>query len=211
MTKYIQDGSFSRPNPIVSFTPLWISDRKYQPNFGDRHALLLLKRRTHKQVSFARAYTGWRYSGARELHELGEGRAFLRWLQGHNLSIAWKERDFSPHPYFLDPSAPSHAPGDELADGHSFAIRPVHIAGRTIKLYVKDNDILSLLNLPYGKEEDFLTLVMSYITQRFEWERWRAPAPTFLDWVVTHGKRPVFEPGQLGFSPKSIVNLQAAA
>jgi hypothetical protein len=135
----------------------------------------------------------------------------LRWLQHHDLSISWREEDFRPHPYFQDPEAPQHTPSDELAESHSFAIRPVHIAGRTIKLYVKDNDILSLLNLPYGKEEDFLMLVMSYITQRFEWQKWRAPAPTFLDWIISHGKRPVFAPGQLGFSPYQLTGLAAAA
>ncbi len=194
-----------RPNPILQFAPIWINEIKYQPQFGDRHSLLLLKRQMPKKVSFVRAYTGWHLSGRRELHELGEGRAFFRWLQKHELSIEWNERDFASHPYFLDPLAPKHEQDDELADGHSFVIRPVHVAGRNVKLYVKDNDLLSLLNLPYGQEEDFLTLVMSYITQRFEWEKWRAPAPPFLDWVVTHGKRPVFKPGQLGFQTNRFI------
>jgi hypothetical protein len=207
----IIDGELTRPNPILTFSPVWIFDRKYQPHFGDRHALILLKRRTHKQVSFTRAYSGWRHSGARELEELGEGRAFLRWLQRHDLSIDWHEADFLPHPYFLAPSAPNHAPGDEYAQQHSFAIRPVQVAGRKIKLYVKDQDILSLLNLPYGKEEDFLELVMSYITQRFQWEKWHAPAPTFLDWVISHGLRPIFAPRQLGFSPLKLVGGSLAA
>jgi len=202
LTLPVGNKLFQRPHPIITFSPLWVFDRKYFPSFGDQHALILLKRKTPKQVSFARAYAGWRHSGAGELQELGEGRAFLRWLQRHELSIAWKERDFLPHPFFREPDAPKHAPDDELAQGHSFAIRPVFVAGRSVKLYVKDNDILSLLNLPYGEEEDFLILVMSYITQRFEWQKWKALAPTFLDWVHSHGKRPIFQPGQLGFDPQ---------
>lgn len=191
--------SHCRPNPIVTFSPLYIFDKKWSPAFGDRHALLLLRRVMPKKVSFQRAYTGWRLSGAREEAELGEGRAFFRWLQKHELSVDWKERDFSPHPYFCHPDAPVHDPDDEMARGLSFAIRPVDIEGRKIKLYVRDNDMLSLLQMPYGKEENFLELVMRYVASRFEWESWRAPAPTFLDWMVSHGKRPIFEVGQLGF------------
>lgn len=201
-TIILQDRStgLSQPNPIVTFAPVWVFDQKYQPTFGDRHALLLLKRRMPKRVSFARAYSGYRQSGAREERELGEGRAFLRWLQRHELSIAWSSRDLTPHPYFAAPDSPKHDENDELAEGHSFAIKPVIVKGRNVKLYVKDNDLLSLLKMPYGQEEDFLLLVMSYITQRFQWEKWRAPAPPFLDWVVSHGKRPSFRPGQLGLN-----------
>ncbi len=207
-TSILQDRSTGlvQPNPIVTFSAVWIFDQKYQPKFGDRHALLLLKRRMPKRVSFSRAYTGWRQSGAREERELGEGRAFLRWLQRHELSIDWTASDLAPHPYFASPDSPSHAKDDELAEWHSFAIRPVSVKGRNIKLYVKDNDLLSLLNMPYGQEQDFLLLVMSYITQRFEWENWRAPAPSFLDWVVSHGKRPTFKPGQLGLELTNFVS-----
>lgn len=188
-----------RPNPIVTFSPLWVHGRLYKPSFSDSHSLALLRRFRPKQVSFARAYSGWRLSGATEESELGEGRAFLRWLQKHDLSIQWKEKDFRPHPYFAQKNSPAHDLHDEMAQGLSFAIRPVRVSGRTIKLYVKDSDMLGLLSMPYGKEEDFLELVMRYVAQRFEWEKWRAPAPTFLDWVVSHGERPVFGAGQLGF------------
>jgi hypothetical protein len=187
-----------RPNPIVSFSPLWVEDKLWQPVFGDKHSLILLRRQLPKKVSFSRAYTGWRTSGAREENELGEGRAFLRWLQKYQLSIEWSERDFRPHPYFSQKNSPRHDKDDEMAFGLSFAIKPVRVEKRTIKLYVRDEDMLSLLSLPYGKEEDFLELVMRYVAQRFEWEKWRAPAPTFLDWVVSHGKCPVFGPDQLG-------------
>jgi hypothetical protein len=189
-----------RPNPIVTFAPLWADGQRWYPEFGDRHALLLLRRITPKKVSFSRAYTGWKLSGAWEEKELGEGRAFLRWLQKHQLSIEWKERDFRPHPYFLNGQTPSHDPNDEMARGLSFAVKPVAVKGRVVKLYVQDQDIMGLLSMPYGKEEDFLELVMSYVSQRFEWESWRAPAPTFIDWLISHGKRPIFLPGQLGFS-----------
>ncbi|HXH29361.1 MAG TPA: hypothetical protein VNJ01_00990 [Bacteriovoracaceae bacterium] len=188
-----------RPNPIVTFAPLWTQGRKWFPNPGDKHALLLFKRQMPTKVSFGRAYSGWRASGAREEAELGEGRAFLRWLQKHNISIEWKETDFRPHSYFCHRDAPKHDPKDEMALGLSFAVRPVLVRGRKVKLYVKDNDMLGLLNLPYGNEEDFLELVMSYVGQRFLWDKWRAPAPGFLDWVVSQAKRPVLGPGQLGF------------
>ena len=189
-----------RPNPIVTFASLWAQNTLWSPQFGDRHSLLLLRRQMPKKVSFQRAYTGWRASGAKEINELGEGRAFLRWLQKHELSVDWKKRDFNPHPYFSQNNCPTHSPNDEMAKGLSFAVRPVNVAGRNVKLYVQDEDMLGLLNMPYGQEEDFLELVMKYVAQRFEWETWRAPAPPFLDWVVSHGKRPVFMPGQLGFS-----------
>ncbi len=188
-----------RPNPIVTFAPVWTQGKKWFPRPGDRHALLLFKRVMPKKVSFKRAYSGWRASGAHEEAELGEGRAFLRWLQKHELSIDWCERDFEPHPYFAHPEAPRHDPEDEMAQGLSFAVRPVHVKGRNVKLYVRDDDMLGLLNLPYGEETDFLELVMSYVAQRFQWEAWRAPAPSFLDWVVSQAKRPVFDLGQLGF------------
>lgn len=189
-----------RPNPIVTFAPLWADGRKWFPEFGDRHALTLLRRNTPKKVIFSRAYAGWRLSGAWEERELGEGRAFLRWLQKHQLSIEWKERDFRPHPYFLLGATPHHDPQDEMARGLSFAVKPVSVSGRKVKLYIQDQDIMSLLSMPYGSEEDFLELVMQYVAQRFDWEGWRAPAPTFLDWLISHGKRPIFLPGQLGFS-----------
>lgn len=188
-----------RPNPILTFSPVHYDGQSWQPKFGDRNALLLLRRNVPKKVSFARAYAGWRAGGSKEEKELGEGRAFFRWLQRHHLSIEWKDTDFAPHPYFACPFAPKHASGDEMAIGLSFAIKPVEVIGRKVKLYVQDDDMLSILNMPYGVEEDFLELVMRYITQRFQWESWRAPAPKFLDWLTGQGKRAVFERGQLGF------------
>lgn len=190
-----------RPTPILTFSPVFFDGRLWHPQFGDRNALLILRRNMPKKVSFARAYSGWRAGGSREERELGEGRAFLRWLQRHQLSIAWKHTDFEPHPYFACKDSPIHDPNDEMAQGLSFAIRPVSVQGRNVKLYVQDDDMLALLNLPYGDEMDFLELVMCYVTQRFQWESWRAPAPGFLDWAKGQGKRPVFMPGQLGFSP----------
>lgn len=189
-----------RPNPIVTFASMWVQNQLWTPSFDDRHSLLLLRRQMQKQVSFQRAYTGWRASGAREENELGQGRAFLRWLQKHELSVEWKKRDFQPHPYFSQNNSPSHNKNDEMARGLSFAVKPVQVKNRFVKLYVQDEDMVSLLNMPYGQEEDFLELVMQYVAQRFEWESWRAPAPPFLDWIVSHGKRPVFMKGQLGFT-----------
>lgn len=189
-----------RPTPIVTFSRVFAEGRWWIPTPGDRHALLILRRNMPKKVSFTRAYRGWRASGAREEKELGEGRAFLRWLMKHELAIDWTQRDFEPHPYFSHPSAPRHDKDDELAHSHSFAIRPIQVGERKIKLYVRDDDMLNLLSMPYGNEEDFLELVMKYVTQRFEWETWRAPAPPFLDWVKSLGKRPSFQLGQVGLS-----------
>lgn len=187
-----------KPSPLITFNPVWALGRQWCPNFGDKNSLLLMRRQVEKTVSFARAYCGWRNSGAREERELGEGRAFLRWLQKHHLSIDWHLKDFSPHPYFSGPNSPKHDKNDEMAKGLSFAIKPVSVGEKKVKLYVRDEDVLSLLSLNYGMEVDFLELVKSYVMYRREWEKWSAPAPLFLDWVVSHGKRPVFNSGQLG-------------
>ena len=127
-----------------------------------------------------------------------EGPFFVGYKNINSLSPGERE-DFNPHPYFTQKNLPSHHKDDEMAHGLSFAIKPVSLGKRMIKLYVRDEDMLSLLSMPYGTEEDFLELVMQYVSQRFEWEKWRAPAPTFLNWVISHGKRPIFNQGQLGF------------
>jgi hypothetical protein len=187
-----------KPSPLITFGPVWAIGRQWIPNFGDKNSLLIMRRQVEKRVSFARAYCGWRNSGAHEEKELGEGRAFLRWLQKHHLSIGWIEKDFSPHPYFSGPDSPKHDKNDEMAKGLSFAIKPILVGEKKVKLYVRDEDVLSLLSLNYGNEVDFLELVKNYVSYRHEWEKWKAPAPLFLDWVVSHGKRPVFGMGQLG-------------
>ena len=189
-----------RPNPIVTFNPIRVQGHLWHPRFSDKHALILLRKKGPKQIYFPMAYSSWRNSGAIEEKELGEGRAFLRWLQKYDLSIAWRMQDFKPHPYFCQEDSPKHDPQDEMAQGLSFAIRPVHVSGRHVKLYLQDESMLNLLSLPYGNEEDFLELVMKYVSQRFLWESWRAPAPQFIDWVVSQGKRPIFNQGQLGFN-----------
>lgn len=151
------------------------------------------------KVSLLRAYSGWRHSGSVEERDIGEGRAFFRWLQKHELSILWSEDDFFINPFFASPQSPKHDPSDEFARNLSFAIRPVRVEDRTIKLYVEDRDMISLLHLSYGKEADFLELIKKYVAARFKWEEWRAPAPSFLDWIVTTGKRPVVAEGEIGF------------
>lgn len=188
-----------RPNPIVTFAPIWAENQLWHPKINDRHALLLLRYQMENKVSLVRAYRGWRASGSREERELGEGRAFFRWLQKHQISIEWKKEDFNPHPYFSHPHCPQHDPDDEMSKNLSFCVRPVRVQGRNIKLYIQDTDMVSLLNMPYGNEEDFLELVMRYVAFRFQLEKWRAPAPSFLNWVTNQGSRPVFSSGQLGF------------
>lgn len=188
------------PSPVMKLRPVQIRGKRYTPQLGDRTILLLLQRKMEKNVSFARAYTGWREGGSREEHELGEGRAFLRWIQRHELGIQWESGDIALHPYFLDEQAPKHDPRDETARGMSFAIAPVEVNGRKIKLYVEDQDMLRIIQRPYGKEEDFLHLVKRYIKERHQWQSWQAPAPSFIDWLTTLGQKPVFSVGQLGFS-----------
>ncbi len=184
---------------LIRFAPVWAEGKHWHPNFGNYLTLTLLKRNLPKKVSFKRAYAGWRSSGAKEEKELGEGRAFLRWLQKHHLAIDWCEKDFELDPLFHHPEAPKHDPQDEMAQGLSFAIRPVVVDNRKVKLYIKDEDILGLWSLSYGEEVDFLELVSHYIKKRFLWHSWNAPAPSFIDWVRSDGKRPIFGPGQIGF------------
>jgi hypothetical protein len=187
---------------LITFSPIWVEGQKWIPSPGDRHALLWLKHQASTSIAFSRAYSGWRISGAKEEQELGEGRAFLRWMQKRKIGVEWGEKDFCLSPLFSGPDAPTHAPDDELARGLSFAIRPVKVGERKIKLYVQDADMLGLLHLGYGKEDDFLELVKRYIAQRFQWEKWNAPAPGLLDWIKSSGQRPVFQSGQLGFAPR---------
>ena len=187
------------PSPVLSLRPVQVRGIRHWPQLGDRTTLLLLQRRMPKQVTFARAYNGWREGGSREEFELGEGRAFMRWLQRHELGIQWSRHDLLLHPYFLNSMAPQHDPHDETAKGMCFAIAPVEIAHKKIKLYVQDLDMLRLIHASYGHEEDFLSLVKSYILQRQQWQQWQAPAPTFIDWVTSQGRKAVFAVGQLGF------------
>jgi hypothetical protein len=187
------------PFKILQFRPLWLEGRYYTPEFSNSSILYLFKRKLPKSVSFRRAYTGWRASGAKEEKELGESRAFIRWLHKHHLSVEWSQKDFNLHPVFNHPQSPKHDPDDEMSQELSFAIRPVMINERRIKLYVKDEDILGLINMTHGEDEDFLSLVSRYVTYRLSWEKWRAPAQTFYDWVIAQGRRPLLAPGQIGF------------
>lgn len=186
-----------RPSPLIFFTPIRYQNKPRVPNLTDRDFILIMKLEGENFVSFREAYIEAVCRDSRDAHELGEGRALLRWLRKHRLEIKWKDYDFKMHSYFEN--GPSFDEGDELAKDHCFSILPVTVMGRTIKLYIEDEAMLSLLSLDYGEEENFISLVKKYIARRIQWEHWRAPAPTFLDWVKAHGKRPVFSPGQLGF------------
>ncbi len=188
-----------RPTPLFTCRKIWDQGKVWQPRLSDQTILQLLKRRLSKQVSFLRAYRGWRASGAREERDLGEDRAFLRWLRRHELAIAWEKTDLVLHPYFTQGGAPQHEPQDEMAQGMSFAIAPVSVEGRRVKLYLRDEDVLSLVQLPYGQNDNFLSLVSQYVSQRHQWRQWQALAPSFIDWLKAQGKRPLFYSGQLGF------------
>jgi hypothetical protein len=189
-----------RPSPMITFSPIKINNKIKYPSFTDKTALSILKWKAPSQTTFKEAYIEWYCQGFWHEKDLGEGRSFLRWLQKNNTSMTWKPHDFKLHDYFLQKGAPRHDPDDELAKDHSFAIKPVEVNNRRIKLYLEDAAILNLLGLPFGQDQDFIQLVQEYVKCRFQWEEWRAPAPPFLDWVKARGKRPTFMAGQIGFS-----------
>lgn len=188
-----------RPSPILAFTPIRYQGRPRVPKISDRDGLYLLKLKGEKKISFREAYVESVCKDSKDAHELGEGRALLRWLKKNRMMILWKDGDFKMHSLFED--GPGFDAEDELSRDHSFSILPVTVMGRVIKLYVEDEAMLALLCLDYGEEENFLSLVRRYIARRIQWEHWRAPAPTFLDWVRVEGKKPVFDRGQVSFKP----------
>ncbi len=188
-----------RPTPLLFFTQIRFQGRPRVPKISDRDSLLIMKMKGEKKISFREAYVEAVCKDSREANELGEGRALIRWLRKNRLMILWKDGDFRMHSFFEE--GPEFDPEDELSRDHSFSILPVTVMGRTIKLYVEDEAMLSLFSLEYGEEENFLSLVRRYIARRIQWEHWRAPAPTFVDWVKVEGKKPVFSLGQLGFHP----------
>lgn len=187
-----------RPSPFITFNPVRINGKLKTPAFSDKVALQLLKYKTTDTLIFPEAYKKWYLEGSFHDRDLGEGRAFLRWLHSNQQSIRWRPQDFKLHPLFTSEDAPKHAKDDEMAQGLTFAIKPVEIGARKVKLYVVDEAMLNLMTLPYGEDHDFLELVKEYVNLRFQWEAWKAPAPTFLDWVKAQAKRPVFMQGQIG-------------
>lgn len=189
-----------RPLPLVLFSSVRYLGKVYLPKISDRDALMILKIRGEKKISFADAYVEAICRDNRQAHELGEGRALIRWLRTRKMMIEWRQNDYKIHSMLFCEEAPKFAPDDELAADHLFSISPVKVLGRNIKLYVEDEAMLSLIHLQFGEEEDFLSLVRRYVARRIQWELWRAPAPTFADWVRNEGKRPVFKKGQLGFN-----------
>lgn len=188
-----------RPSPLILFNPIRYQGRPRVPKISDRDCLHLLKLKGDRKISFREAYVESVCKDSRDAHELGEGRALIRWLRKNKMMILWKDGDFKMHSLFEN--GPGFDSTDELAGDHSFSILPVTVMGRVIKLYVEDEAMLALLSLETGEEENFLSLVRRYIARRIQWEHWRAPAPTFLDWVRVEGKKPVFTSGQIGFHP----------
>ena len=187
------------PSPFLSFSAIRINGKLKTPQFSEKVTLALLKLSGKKKQAFQEAYKEWYLNHQWTDKDLGEGRAFYRWLKKNDLKLLFSPSEVQLHPYFKQKDGPTHEVNDELAPDHSFAIKAVKVAGRSVKLYLMDEAVISLMNLPFGKETDFLELVESYIQERFEWEKWRAPAPPFLDWVKSQGRRPVFLKGQLGF------------
>lgn len=187
-----------RPSPFLTFNPVRVNSKLKYPVFTDKVTLQLFKYKTPSKILFKEAFREWYLDGSWVDRDLGEGRAFLRWLYRQDKSIDWCPGDFKLHEYFTSKDAPKHSPGDEMAKGLSFAIRTVDVKNRKVKLYLLDDAVLDLMSLPYGEDHDFLELVKEYVSMRFMWEEWKAPAPPFLDWVKAKAKRPVFLQGQLG-------------
>lgn len=188
-----------RPSPLFTFSPVRINGKLKTPHFTDKITLALMKHKTTEKKFFRDLFVEWYCEGSWIDRDLGEGRSFYRWLQRSNQSIEFRPHDFKLHDYFTQSNAPKHDPNDEMAKGLSFAIRPVQVGERNVKLYLQDECMMNLLTMPFGEDEDFLELVKEYVLLRFQWEKWRAPAPPFLDWVKARAKRPVFSSGQLGF------------
>jgi hypothetical protein len=197
MMKSIQEGR-NKVTTIFTYAPVWAEGQLWKPNPGDQYTLKMMQWKRENQVSFTRAYRGWRASSPYDVKEDGEGRSLLRWLQRHNISIFWEQKDLSIDPFFCDINSPQHDPSDELAKEHSFVIPPLALAKRKIKLYVEDRDMLKLINQEDGEEEDFITLLKEYIELRLHYEKLQMPAPRLLDWVRSIGKRPLFKKGQVG-------------
>ena len=187
--------------PLIQFKEVWHQGSFHAFNPDDLYALMILQKITSKQVSYERAFRGWK--NAPFLHERRSvGRAFYSWLAKHQLSIIWKESDFQINPLLTSALAPRHDQDDELARNHSFVIRPQMVDGRSIKLYVQDQDMIKLLSLHMGEVEPLTSLTRHYITQRLKWEKSLMPAPTFLDWIIATGKRAYVSEGELGFFPQ---------
>lgn len=189
-----------RPIPLLTFPSIRINGKLKHLHFSDKVWFQLLKLKSPQKISFKEAYRKWFYDRSWTDHDLGEGRSFLRWLQKNKISIQWNKDDLQFHAFFMLNDAPKHELNDELAQNLSFAIPPVTVEGRKVKLYLQDDAVLGLINMPYGEDHDFLDLVKQYIKLRFQWEQWQAPAIPFLDWVKSQAKRPVFLGGQLGLN-----------
>ncbi|HLT23424.1 MAG TPA: hypothetical protein VKZ84_08270 [Bacteriovoracaceae bacterium] len=188
-------------NSLIQFKDVWHEGKFHSFNPDDLSALLILQRVTDKQVSYERAFRGWRNSPIAQ-ERRSPGRAFYSWLNKHHLSIIWKYNDFTINPILSSPLAPRHEANDEFAQGHSFVIKPQMIDGRRIKLYVQDQDMIKILNLHIGEPTSLGELTQKYIGQRLKWEKTCMPAPTFLDWIIANGKRPQVVEGELGFFPQ---------
>jgi hypothetical protein len=190
------------PTPLVSFSPIRFNGKVKYFNFTDRQSLELLKYKTDHRMTLREAYGRWPNKSYQHELDLGESRAFIKWLKDHKVSIKWSPQDYSLHQYFNQKNSPTHLKDDEFSLGQSFSISPLVVNKRVIKLYLEDESILNLLSLTFGEEENFFKLIESYILLRFQLVKWNAPAPLFIDWLRASGKRPIFHSGQMGFCLK---------
>lgn len=187
--------------PLIRFRDVWHEGAFHTFSPDDIHSLLILQKITSKQVSYERAFRGWKSAPVLK-ERRSAGRSFYSWLDKHSLSIIWKDSDFNINPLLSSPLAPRHDEGDELAQGHSFVIRPQMIHGRKIKLYVQDRDMIKILAIHSGEEMPLEDLTKNYIRQRLIWEKTHTLAPSFVDWIMATGKRAIVLEGDLGFFPQ---------
>lgn len=190
------EEDFNPSTPCCPFPVIKIN--KYFKGFH-RTALNLFKLKCSEKILLDEAYLAWSSSFLSVQAGQDDAINFLHWLKKRNLSIQWRSKDFTIHPYFYYSKCPSYEKGNNFEQDSSFSIKPVQVDGRNIKLCLEDDSIMSLLNISYGDEIDFLELVKDYIQMRFHREKWGTPSPTFLDWVKILGKKPLFKVGQLSF------------
>jgi hypothetical protein len=186
------------PVPLMRLRAFKINGKTICPDFSDKVFFTLLNFKTFKRLPLEELYTRWNDDKSPEDFELGEGRALLRWMSMNNVSIQWKRSDIIFHSFFKEDRKINEIK-DEWSIEHAFSIPPVKVKGRHVKLYLKDEDVIQLMHLPGGQEEDFLELVTAYIRYRIDKERYSELAHSFLEWVKFMNKRPLFTKGQLSW------------
>jgi hypothetical protein len=196
-----EDEEFNQPLiplPIFSPSPIWINGRHHIPLLSDEIFLKLHFNKGAKEYYFKQAYKDWYLKSPHDQIKFRSDHSFLKYIHQQKIKIILQKNDFTLHPYFSQVDAPKQDKMDDFSEEHHFIIKPIKIENRLVKLYVKDEDIIRMMKIPYGRDYDFLELAKRYIALRWEWEKCHAPAPTFLEWIKNLFLRPVFMRGQLG-------------